>query len=94
MMPNEDFWATIAAILGQLPPALAGFVIIAVAVAVLAYSWRRATDEAKKERSKAESSTAALSDHKLESILSTVTATAERVADIHTAVEVLKDRKR
>ena len=60
----------------------------------MAYSWRRATDEAKKERGKAENSTAALSDHKLESILSTVNATAERVADIHTAVEVLKDRKR
>lgn len=94
MMPNDDFWATIGAILGQMPPALAGFVIIAVAVAVLVYSWRRATDEAKKERGKAETSTAALSDHKLDSILATVTATAERVADIHTAVEVLKDRKR
>ena len=93
-MPNDDFWSTIGAILGQLPPALAGLVIIAVAVAVLAYSWRRATDEAKRERGKAETSTAALSAHKLDSILSTVTATAERVADIHTAVEVLKDRKR
>lgn len=94
MMPNDDFWTTVSAILGQLPPALAGLVIIAVAVAVLAYSWRRATDEAKRERGKAETSTAALSDHKLDSILATVTATAERVADIHTAVEVLKDRKR
>lgn len=94
MMPNEDFWASIGAILRQMPPALAGLVIIAVAVAVLVYSWRRATDEAKKERAKSETSSAALSDHKLDSIISTVTATAERVADIHTAVEVLKDRKR
>ncbi|MEI4872616.1 hypothetical protein Q8G47_28220, partial [Klebsiella pneumoniae] len=62
MMPNDDFWTTVSAILGQLPPALAGLVIIAVAVAVLAYSWRRATDEAKRERGKAETSTAALSD--------------------------------
>ena len=73
---------------------MAGLVLIALAVAVLAYSWRRATDEAKREKAKAENSTAALSDHKLESILATVNATAERVADIHTAVEVLKDRKR
>jgi hypothetical protein len=93
-MPNEEFWATIGAILGQLPPEFAGVAIIAIAGAVLAYSWRRATDEAKREKAKAENSTAALSDHKLDSILSTVAATAERVADIHTAVEVLKDRKR
>jgi hypothetical protein len=93
-MPNEEFWSTIGAILGQLPPEFAGFVIIAIAGAVLAYSWRRATDEAKKERAKAENSTAALSDHMLRSILATVNATSEHVSEIKTDVAILKDRKR
>ncbi len=92
-MPSEKFWEAFGSILGGMPPALAGVVLIALALAVLAYSWRRATDEAKKEREKAATSTAALSDQKLDAILSTVTATADRVADIHTVVEVLKDRR-
>ena len=91
-MPNETFWDSFAALLKSMPPTLAGVVLIALAGAVLVYSWRKATDEARKEKAKASNSVAALSDHKLDAILGTVAATAERVADIHTAIEVLKDR--
>jgi divalent metal cation (Fe/Co/Zn/Cd) transporter len=95
-MPNETFWDSFAALLKSMPPTLAGVVLIVMAGAVLVYSfmftWRKATDEARKEKAKASNSVAALSDHKLDAILGTVAATAERVADIHTAIEVLKDR--
>jgi hypothetical protein len=90
----DDFWKTIGAILGEMPPALAGLVVIAASVAVLVYSWRRATDEAKKERAKATDAGSALSDHKLDAILAAVTSTAEHVADIHTDLAVLRDRGR
>lgn len=91
-MPNEKFWDTVSAVLGGLPPAVAGFVLLVLAAAVLVYSWRRATDEAKKERGKAESTVAAMSDQKLDAILTVVNATAERVADMQTDLAVLRDR--
>jgi hypothetical protein len=92
-MPNETFWDSFAALLKLMPPTLAGVVLIALAGAVLVYSWRKATDEARKEKAKASTSVAALSEQKLDAILGAVNATAERVADIHTVVEVLKDRR-
>lgn len=71
-MPDDKFWQTIGAILSGMPPALAGAVLIALAAAVLAYSWRRATAEAKKEREKSENSSSALLDQRLGEILSEI----------------------
>ena len=92
-MPNDTFWTGLIEVLKSLPPALAGLVLVIMALAVLGYSWRKATEEAKREKTRAETSVAALDAHKLDAILQIVSASAEKIGEIHTTTEVLKDRR-
>lgn len=90
---TEGLWSGIGAAIAAMPPEIAAIVILALSAMLLVYSWRRATDEAQKERAKAQEAAAGLDTHKLDSILSAVNTTAEKVADIKEVVAILKDRK-
>jgi len=92
MAETEGLWNGIGTAISAMPPELAALVILAVFAMVLAYSWRKATDEAKRERGKAESAVTGLSEQKLDAIIGTVNATAERVVDMQTDIAVIKDR--
>lgn len=92
MGETEGLWNGVGTAISAMPPELAAIVILGLFVTVLVYSWRRATDEAKKERGKAESAVVGLSEHKLDAIIATVGATAERVVDMQADLAVIKDR--
>lgn len=89
---TKGLWDGVGTAISAMPPEIAAIVILALFAMVLVYSWRRATDEAKKERGRAENAAQGLSDHKLDAILSTVNATAERVVEMQTDIAVIRDR--
>lgn len=73
--------------IANMPPALAALVIMGLAVAALAYAWRKSGDEAKREKVRADKAESDGVHGKLDAI-------AGDVAAILTGIEVLKDRKR
>ena len=64
---------------------MAGFVMMFGAAALLIYAWVKSTDEAKKERERAANSSAAMSNQKLDAILTGLT-------EIKTDLAIVKDR--
>ena len=73
--------------IANMPPTLAALVIMGLAIAGLAYAWRKSGDEAKREKVRADKAEADGVHGKLDAI-------AGDVAAILTGIEVLKDRKR
>ena len=84
---GEGLFDGIGKAIANMPPTLAALVIMGLAIAGLAYAWRKSGDEAKRERARADQATADGLHGKLDAI-------AGDVAAILTGIEILKDRKR
>ncbi len=77
-----------------MPPGLAALVIVAVALVALVYAWRRAGDEAKRERAAAEQAKAETASAQLAAINTALGQIKSGQDDIHSDIKVLLDRGR
>ena len=86
----DGIWPIIA----NLPPAWAAFTVISLAALGLAYAWRKAGDEARRERAKAQDARDASSDALISRIADRQSEVLDVLTDIKSDVRVLIDRGR
>lgn len=87
----DKFLEIVATSVSQMPPSVAAFVILALAVLAMLYAWRKAGEEAKREWGIARAG-ATETDRKLDEILEALHEFRDALQGLQTGIEVLKDR--
>jgi len=90
----EKLFEGVGTALLTMPPGLAAVVILALAVMALVYAWRKAGEEARRERTAADTARAETSGAHTAHILAELKSIGDNVEQIKTDMKVLMDRGR
>lgn len=90
----EKLLEGVGAALMNMPPGLAAIVIVILGGGALSYAWRRAGEEAKRERAEAEKAKSETVNTHLAAINTTIGKIKDGQDEMHSDIKVLLDRKR